>query len=69
MGDEVADTIFSREDRQRYRDKVKRCLDVFARMLAESRSTPTAARSGWRSSSTSPRRPATRRWRTRTCSS
>ena len=36
MGDEVADTTFSREDRQRYRDKVKRNLDVFARMLQES---------------------------------
>jgi gamma-glutamyl:cysteine ligase YbdK (ATP-grasp superfamily) len=37
MGDEVAATVFSREDRQRYRTKVKRCLDVFARMLSESR--------------------------------
>jgi gamma-glutamyl:cysteine ligase YbdK (ATP-grasp superfamily) len=37
MGDEVAATVFSREDRQRYRQKVKRCLDVFARMLAEAR--------------------------------
>ena len=40
MGDEVAETIFTREDRQRYRDKVKLCLDVFARMLAESRFDP-----------------------------
>src|SRR3954464_11225229 len=40
MGDEVVDTTFSRENRQRYRDKVKRCLDVFARMLAESRFDP-----------------------------
>ena len=40
MGDEVADTTFSRENRQRYRDKVKLCLDVFARMLAESRFDP-----------------------------
>ena len=40
MGDEVAETTFSREDRQRYRDKVKLCLDVFARMLAESRFDP-----------------------------
>ena len=31
---------FSRENRQRYRDKVKLCLDVFARMLAESRFDP-----------------------------
>src|SRR3954452_18717615 len=37
MGQEVAARIFSREDRQRYRAKVKRCLDVFARMLAEAR--------------------------------
>src|SRR4051794_41147091 len=40
MGDEVADTTFSRENRQRYRDKVKLNLDVFARMLAESRFDP-----------------------------
>src|ERR671917_2802589 len=37
MGDEVAATVFSREDRQRYRQKVRTCLDVFARMLSESR--------------------------------
>src|SRR4051794_39210441 len=37
MGEEVAARIFTREDRQRYRSKVKRCLDVFARMLAEAR--------------------------------
>ena len=37
MGEQVAARTFSREDRQRYRAKVKRCLDVFARMLAESR--------------------------------
>src|SRR5918998_1829087 len=37
MGEEVAATDFSREDRQRYRDKVHRCLDAFARMLAEHR--------------------------------
>jgi hypothetical protein len=36
MGEEVAVTVFTREDRQRYREKVKRNLDVFARMLAES---------------------------------
>src|SRR5918997_1386978 len=40
MGDEVADTTFSRENRQAYRDKVKLCLDVFARMLSESRFDP-----------------------------
>src|SRR5919204_257608 len=37
MGDEVAATVFTREDRQRYREKVKRNLDVFARMLREAR--------------------------------
>src|SRR5918998_4878777 len=37
MGEDVTSTVFSREDRQRYRDKVKRNLDVFARMLRESR--------------------------------
>ena len=37
MGEDVTATVFSREDRQRYREKVKRCLDVFARMLSESR--------------------------------
>src|SRR5215210_2585962 len=37
MGQDVAKTQFTREDRQAYRQKVRRCLDVFARMLAESR--------------------------------
>src|SRR3712207_6420490 len=37
MGEEVAATVFSREDRQRYRQKVRSCLDVFARMLSEAR--------------------------------
>ncbi|MBB5959166.1 hypothetical protein FHS29_005786 [Saccharothrix tamanrassetensis] len=37
MGDEVAKHEFTREDRTRYRTKVRRCLDVFARMLRESR--------------------------------
>src|ERR671934_1132782 len=40
MGDEVTATVFPREDRQRYREKVKRCLDVFARMLREARFDP-----------------------------
>ena len=35
MGQEVQDTTFTREDRQRYRAKVRRCLDVLERMLAE----------------------------------
>ena len=37
MGDEVAATVFTGEDRKRYREKVKRCLDVFERMLREAR--------------------------------
>ncbi|WP_433262740.1 glutamate--cysteine ligase [Actinosynnema sp. CS-041913] len=37
MGDEVARHEFTREDRTRYRTKVRRCLDVFARMLSEAR--------------------------------
>jgi hypothetical protein len=37
MGEEVAARDFTREDRRRYREKVKRSLDVFARMLAEAR--------------------------------
>ncbi len=37
MGQDVNKTEFTREDRQLYRAKVRRCLDVFARMLAESR--------------------------------
>jgi hypothetical protein len=37
MGEEVGTQQFSREDRTRYREKVRRCLDVFARMLSDSR--------------------------------
>jgi hypothetical protein len=37
MGEEVAQTTFSREDRARYRQKVRRCLDVFAEMLRDAR--------------------------------
>ncbi|WP_238018606.1 glutamate-cysteine ligase family protein [Dactylosporangium sp. AC04546] len=36
MGKDVETREFSREDRMRYRDKVRQCLDAFARMLAES---------------------------------
>jgi hypothetical protein len=36
MGQDVAARVFSRADRQRYREKVRVCLDIFARMLAES---------------------------------
>jgi Glutamate-cysteine ligase family 2(GCS2) len=37
VGQEVSAAVFSREDRQRYRQKVRTCLDVFARMLREAR--------------------------------
>jgi hypothetical protein len=40
MGQEVASKVFSRDDRQRYRQKVRSNLDVFARMLAEARFDP-----------------------------
>src|SRR5215207_11524534 len=40
MGEDVAARVFSREDRQRYRQKVRTCLDVFARMLSEARFDP-----------------------------
>jgi hypothetical protein len=36
MGDEVTASTFSREQRQRYREKVQLCLDVFERMLGGS---------------------------------
>ena len=35
MGDDVISTTYTREQRQRYREKVRQCLDVFERMLAE----------------------------------
>jgi hypothetical protein len=37
MGKDVSQFAFSREDRARYRQKVRRCLDVFALMLNEFR--------------------------------
>jgi hypothetical protein len=37
MGQEVGARSFSREDRARYRQKVRRCLDVFAEMLRDAR--------------------------------
>ncbi|MFI6596439.1 glutamate--cysteine ligase [Nonomuraea sp. NPDC050536] len=37
MGRDVPAVVFSREDRRKYREKVRRCLDVFAQMLRESR--------------------------------
>ena len=43
MGEDVEARTFTREDRTRYRQKVRRCLDVFARMLRESRFDTDAA--------------------------
>src|SRR5437763_8466385 len=37
MGEEVESQDISRYDRQRYREKLHTCLDVFARILAESK--------------------------------
>jgi len=37
MGRDINATTFTREDRRRYRLKVRQCLDVFAQMLHESR--------------------------------
>lgn len=37
MGKDVPVVVFSRDDRRKYREKVRRCLDVFAQLLAESR--------------------------------
>ena len=69
MGQDVAARVFSREDRQRYREKVRTCLDVFARMLADERFDADARldRAGDRAQPHR-RRPATRRWPTRRCS-
>ncbi|MEP7090235.1 MAG: glutamate--cysteine ligase, partial [Nocardioidaceae bacterium] len=46
MGEEVAQQEFTRADRTRYREKVRRCLDVFARMLRESRFDADAPMTG-----------------------
>ncbi len=37
MGRDIPALVFTREDRRRYREKVRRCLEVLARMLRESR--------------------------------
>ncbi|HEY8374824.1 MAG TPA: glutamate--cysteine ligase [Pseudonocardiaceae bacterium] len=37
MGRDIREKAFTREDRQRYREKIQRCLDALARMLAEDR--------------------------------
>src|SRR5438876_4586599 len=37
MGKDVEQTEFTRADRQRFRQKIRLCLDVFAQMLSETR--------------------------------
>jgi gamma-glutamyl:cysteine ligase YbdK (ATP-grasp superfamily) len=37
MGEDVTARTFTREHRQQYREKLRRCLDVFAKMLDESK--------------------------------
>ena len=46
MGEEVEAQEFSRADRTRHREKVRRNLDVFARMLRESRFDADAPMTG-----------------------
>ncbi len=46
MGEEVPHQEFTREDRTRYREKVRRCLDVFTRMLREARFDSEAPMTG-----------------------
>ena len=36
VGRDVEHMVFSREDRRRFRDKMRRCLDALAEMLRES---------------------------------
>src|SRR3954452_19134546 len=37
LGEDVETRQFSRQDRQQYREKLRSCLDVFARMLGEAK--------------------------------
>ncbi|WP_214109440.1 glutamate-cysteine ligase family protein [Acrocarpospora catenulata] len=46
MGRDVPAVTFSREDRRRYRDKIRRSLDVLAEMLRESRFEPERSLAG-----------------------
>jgi gamma-glutamyl:cysteine ligase YbdK (ATP-grasp superfamily) len=46
MGEKVAQQEFTRADRTRYREKVRGCLDVFARMLREARFDAEAPMTG-----------------------
>jgi hypothetical protein len=46
MGEQIAGRTFTREDRVRYREKVHRCLDVFATMLEQDRFVPDPPTTG-----------------------
>jgi hypothetical protein len=50
MGRDIEAIKITGEDRRKYRDKVRRSLDVFARMLRETVSLVIPPRSAWRSS-------------------
>ena len=70
MGEEVAAPSYTREQRQRYREKVRQNLDVFEQMLAHSQLRVRAAddRDGDRAQP-GRRRATSRRWPTPRCSS
>jgi len=46
MGQDVEHRVFTREDRTRFRGKVRQCLDVFATMLREARFDTERPRTG-----------------------
>src|SRR5699024_5875700 len=46
MGDDISTRTFTREQRLEYRHKVRRCLDVFAQMLAHHRFEDSAPLTG-----------------------
>jgi gamma-glutamyl:cysteine ligase YbdK (ATP-grasp superfamily) len=46
MGEQIEGRTFTREDRVRYREKVHRCLDVFAAMLEQDRFVPDPPTTG-----------------------
>src|SRR5690625_2317729 len=46
MGDEISTRTFTREQRVEYRHKVRRCLDVFAKMLTHHKFEESASLTG-----------------------
>jgi hypothetical protein len=68
MGEDVDSRNFTRQDRQWYRAKLRRCLDVFAQMLAEARFDFDRPLTGLRSSSISSLPSRIRQCATPTCS-